>query len=139
MKRRIQTPAPRQGKNVKLAESHNKLPDFTHPVFCFKYLHKDYGLEQCSDQEKKSLIEQIIQISRCDWHKLQLSPRHGIGSEKIEISSLRNGVSIPYDLTEDVNFLIAFRFDGMKPIIGHRNKFIFHVFFIDRDFTLYRH
>ena len=41
--------------------------------------------------------------------------------------------------TEDVKFLLAFRFDQMKPFVGFRNRFIFHVLFIDRDFTLYKH
>lgn len=113
--------------------------NFTHPIFCFKYLHKDYSLEKCTSEEKRCLIEQLVLLSQSDWNTLQLSGRHGVGSEKIEINSLNNGIRIPYDLTQEVKHLLAFRFDGKKAIIGYRDRFIFHIFFIDRSFTLYKH
>lgn len=113
--------------------------DLSHPVFCFKYLHKDYSLDKCTAEEKRALIEQLVLLSQFEWKALQLSGRHGLGSEKIEINSLNNGIRIPYDLTQEVKHLLAFRFDGKKVIVGHRERFVFHVLFIDRNFTLYNH
>lgn len=118
----------------------NKLElNFSHPVFCFKYLHKDYNLDKCTSNEKRCFIEQLILLSQHDWNTLQLSNKHGIGSEKIDINALSNGIHIPYNLTQEVKHLLAFRFDGKKAFIGYREKFVFHIFFIDRAFNVYKH
>lgn len=123
--------------NAKNIEVNN----FQHPVFCFKYLHKDFNLENCNDKEATQLIKQIVNISQLKWQDLQLSSRHGLGTEKINISSLK--INLPAEITEDVinasNGLLAFRFDGKKPFVGIRNRFIFHVLAIDSKFTLYDH
>ena len=73
------------------------------------------------------------------WRVLQHSDRHGSGCEKIRLNSLKSELPVSISSMEDVNFLLAFRFDGLKPFVGHRNRFIFHVLYIDRDFTLYKH
>jgi hypothetical protein len=108
-----------------------------YPVFCFRHLHKDYHIDQCNEKEKKQFMDQIIQISSTSWEKIQLAPKHGIGSEKINIKAIKS--TIPTTFTIDVEHLLAFRFDGMKSFVGYRERFIFHIFFIDRDFTLYSH
>jgi len=64
------------------------------------------------------------------------SPRHGLGYEKIARTSIR--APIPTDITDDVTF-IAFRFYGKAPMVGYREGYIFHILWIDRDFTLYSH
>lgn len=133
----IKNRKPSQGSKVKVKQDVVEIKKIDYPVFCFRHLHKDYNLDHCTNDEKRSLIEQIAKISLLDWGTIQLSNRHGIGTEKISTSSIK--ANIPYELTEDVEYLLAFRFDGMKPFIGHRDKFIFHVLFIDRDFTLYKH
>lgn len=79
----------------------------------------------------------MVLISRLDWQDLQLAPKHGVGSEKIRRDSIK--AEIPYKLTDEVKELIVFRFDGKKPFVGYRNKFIFHILFIDRNFKLYDH
>jgi hypothetical protein len=94
-------------------------------------------LDKCTNEEKRKFIEQVVKISSMSWEQLQLAPRHGLGSEKIFPGSIKS--AIPGDLRDEVNMLLAFRFDGKKPFVGFRNGFIFHVFFIDRDFTLYNH
>jgi hypothetical protein len=110
---------------------------FEHPIFCFKHLHKDYHIDKCTDNEKKQLIDKIIKISSITWKELEYASRKGLGAEKIQITSIKP--SIPASFTDDVNHLLAFRFDGKKPFVGFRNKFVFHVFYIDRSFTLYNH
>lgn len=110
---------------------------FQHPIFCFKYVHSDYDLNYCSSLEKIALIEQIMRLSKMTWTDIQLAPKHGMGSEKINIASLT--ASLPTIVTDDVRHLLALRFSGKAPFIGWRNKFIFHVFYIDRNFSLYKH
>lgn len=134
----IKKSQPDKGKHIKVdAEKDKPYQNIHHPVFCFKHLHTKYNLSKCTDKEKKCLIEQIALISQKTWDELVLTQRHGIGCEKIEIKSLK--ANIPVSFTDDVKHLLAFRFDGKKPFVGFRNGFIFHVFFIDRDFTLYNH
>ena len=125
----------RQGKSFKIAPKTVEIVDYDYPIFCFKHLHKDYDLDQCTDSEKKSLMEKLVKLSQLSWIDIQNSPRHGLGTEKIAINAIKP--NCPEFITEDVSFLLALRFDGKKPILGHRNKFIFHVLFIDRDFAVY--
>lgn len=124
-----------KGKNIKIATV--QIPNYDYPIFCFKHLHKDHHLDHCTSDEKKSFIERLVLLSQMTWEQIKLAPRHGLGTEKIAVGSIKKGV--PSFITEDVTFLLALRFDGKKPFIGHRNQFIFHVIFIDRDFTCYNH
>ncbi len=133
----LKKPKPSQGSVLKIKQDVVEIDNLKHPVFCFKYLHKDFCLDQCTSNEKRALINQIVMISQMDWNDLQLSGRHGMGSEKIPVNALKS--NIPYTLTDDVKHLLAFRFDGLKSFVGHRNRFIFHVLFIDREYKLYNH
>jgi hypothetical protein len=108
-----------------------------HPVFCFKYLHKDFHVDKCNADEKICLLEQIIKLSNLSWQEIEYSGRHGLGTEKIDKNSIRK--DLPKDITEDVSYFLALRFGGKKAFVGFRNKFIFHILYIDRDFTLYKH
>jgi len=113
--------------------------NFDYPVFCFRHLHRDFHLDNCNAQEKKSLIEQLVRLSKHSWTELQLSSRHGIGSEKIPLSAIKASIPHGLTITEDVQTLLAFRFEGYKSFIGLRNKFIFHIIYIDNKFCLYSH
>ena len=117
-------------------------PDFLenkirHPVFCFRYLHKDYHIDKCETDEKISLLERIVKLSGLTWQEIEYSSRHTFGSEKIHRDAIKQ--DLPNEITDDVPFFLALRFCGKKPFVGFRNKFIFHVLYIDRDFTLYKH
>ncbi|MBI2919195.1 MAG: hypothetical protein HYY01_14565 [Chloroflexi bacterium] len=70
------------------------------------------------------------------WRDINLAPRHGLGTEKIERSALR--VPIPPDITDDVDFL-AMRFSGRKAMVGFREQNIFHIVILDHNFTAYDH
>lgn len=65
-----------------------------------------------------------------------MAPRHGLGTEKINQSSIK--ASKPASVTPDVSFY-ALRFQGKKAMVGYKSDFIFHVVYLDRDFTLYDH
>jgi len=109
---------------------------FNYPVFCFKHLQADYSLAQCDKDERAAFIEQLCMYSQMTWQQIILAPRHGLGSEKISLDSIR--APLPRSVTPDVT-LLALRFDGKKPFVGYRYHFIFHVLYIDRGFTLYPH
>ena len=126
-----------KGKLLKTTKEIITISAFEHPIFCFRYISGDYDLNKCNSNEKIALIEQIIRLSNMTWNEIQLSPRHGLGSEKIDIKGIKIG--LPSILTDDVKHLLALRFLGKAPFVGWRNKFVFHIFYIDRAFTLYNH
>lgn len=126
-----------RGHLLKPAKVFTTIDAFEHPIFCFKYLNCDYDLNRCTTPEKVALIEQIIRFSNMIWNEIQLAPRHGLGSEKIAVNCIRPG--LPAILTADVKHLLALRFLGKAPFVGWRNKFVFHVLYIDRAFELYKH
>ncbi len=110
---------------------------YNYPVFCLRYLHRDYNVELCSHDDRASLITKMAHLSRLTWEEIRLAPRHGMGSEKISRGFIRP--SIPNEITEDIDFFLALRYQGKKAMIGFRTQFIFHIVFIDRDFTVYNH
>lgn len=126
-----------QGKKIK-GHPTIEIQNFEHPIFCFRFIHKDYSLDQCDNDQKAAFVTQLSLLSQLSWQKLILTHRHGSGSEKINIDSLK--AKPPDFITEDVEHLIVFRYQGKKPFVGHRNRFIFHVIFIEREFgELYDH
>ncbi len=131
------TSVPKTGVKIKPLIEKIEIEDFKHPIFCFKYLQKDFNLENCNQDEKTALIEQIVRLSSMDWQDIQYTQRHGLGSEKISVSSIK--ASKPSIITEEVESLLALRFLGKAPFVGLRNRFIFHVIYIDRAYTLYPH
>ena len=130
-------PESNRGRILSAPESKYNAIDY--PIFCFKHIHRDYNLDRCNESEKKLLMEHLVKLSSRTWTQIQLAPRHGAGSEKISLSSIKAPLPQTFPLTDDVASLLAIRFDGMKAVIGFRNGFIFHIFYIDRDFSLYHH
>jgi len=108
-----------------------------HPIFCFKYLDRNYYyLGACTKEEKAAFADTLDRLSQLTWAEISKSHRHGLGYEKIARKSIR--ATIPTHVKEDVIF-IAFRFYGKAPMVGYREDVIFHLLWIDRDFTLYQH
>ncbi|CAI9007967.1 hypothetical protein [Pseudomonas sp. IT-P294] len=111
-------------------------PDLKPPVFSFEYLQQGYCVSDCSAEERGGVLGKIRVLSQLTWQQLRQAPRHGLGYEIIDRSSLKP--AIPLVVTEDVH-LIAFRAIGMAPMVGFRFGRIFHVLWVDRAFTLYDH
>ncbi len=133
-----QHPSITQGKRFAIKEEELvSMPGYDYPIFCFKHIHKDFSLENCNTEEKKSLIEKVASLSQMTWQNIMEAPRHGLGTEKIKITSLK--FKCPSFITEDVTYLLALRFQGKKPILGHRDRFIFHIIVIDTKFNAYNH
>ncbi len=139
MSKKIKGPSALNTANIKISIPKTVEIEFDHPVFCFSYLHKDFGLDACTNTEKRNFIEQIVMLSRLTWNQIQLAGRHQAGSEKIALDSIRTKLPPEFPLSEEVNTLLAFRFDGKKAFVGFRDKFIFHIFYIDRAFKAYNH
>lgn len=111
-------------------------PERRPPVFSLQYVQPSHCLSNCTKDEKSALIDKIHRLSGLTWAEIKQKDRHKLGFEKIARSSIKT--SIPSHLTPDVD-LIAFRFDGMKPMVGYRREATFFILWLDRDFSLYNH
>ena len=107
------------------------------PAFCFQYIRSTYCLTLCPQEEQAALAMTLYELSRLTWAQIHGAHRHEKGCEKIARTSI-HGDSIPGHITEDVN-LWAFRFCGLAAMVGFRSGRIFHIVWLDRDFTLYKH
>jgi hypothetical protein len=106
------------------------------PCFCFQYLHPKFTSKNCSDEQKSGLLLTFEKLSGLRWIEIEASPRHGLGTEKIVRTSIKP--DIPKIVPRDATF-IAIRFAGLAPIIGFREKNIYHIVFIDAHFNVYDH
>lgn len=106
------------------------------PSFSLKYLQKKYSLENCTQEEKLSFLNALIKRSGMKWCEIEQAPRHGLGKENISRDALR--VEPPSVVKPDT-VLWAFRFYNKAPFVGFREGEIFHILWIDREFTLYDH
>ncbi len=106
------------------------------PIFSLHYLQNSHCISRCSKAEKAAFADALHRRSQLSWGELKQAPRHGLGYEAISRDSIKT--PIPRAITEDVT-IIAFRSNGKAPMLGYRDKAIFHIVWIDRDFTVYDH
>lgn len=130
-----------QGQKIKINDrgdgsSDQIPPEKLPPIFSLRDLEKDYCVLKCQQQDKAAFADTLRKISSLTWAQLKSCSRHSFGYEKISRSSIR--VAVPERLSDDVNF-IAFRFSGMKAMIGYREREIFHILWLDRDYSVYHH
>ena len=118
-------------------EFQSVLPSHKHPVFCFRYTHKKFNVKSCDKIEKVRLLNKLDILSDMTWEQIKLSPRHGLGTEKINKDSLN--FKCPDFITDDVDFLLAFRFNAKMPFLVWKDKFLAHIIFIDPKGKVYDH
>lgn len=119
---------------VEEPEDYNKMV----PLFSLERLQNgDYCLSNLEKDDKAAFAESMFKRKSVTWNQIQQMDRHGLGYEKIAVSSLN--VVPPKFITEDQSNVIAFRFSGKKPMIGYRYKNVFYVLWFDHNFTVYDH
>jgi hypothetical protein len=106
------------------------------PLFSFHSLQKGYCISDCQQDEKAKFAETLRKLSQLTWLQLTNAPKYGLGHEKIFTEAIQD--SIPQNIPKS-DYFLAFRFDGMKPMIGYRENAIFHVLWLDPKFKLYNH
>ncbi|TAF08650.1 MAG: hypothetical protein EAZ77_06805 [Nostocales cyanobacterium] len=130
---------PPKNKDTKLGVPSDKLSipaEQQPPIFSLRYLDSEYCLTKCDKDDQAAFALKLLRLSKLTWSQIQSQDRHKLGYEKISRDAIK--APIPNFITEDVNF-IAFRFSGMKPMVGYRDGAIFYVIWLDRNFTLYDH
>jgi len=95
---------------------------------CFSKLDKNH---------KSSFAEAIYRRKDFTWKSIQQEPRHSLGCEKIERSSIK--VGIPQEIAEDTEYFLAFRYKAKHPMVGIRRQNIFYVLWFDHNFKVYQH
>lgn len=110
--------------------------DDEHPVFSLRHLQAGYDLRACTKDEKAALADTLYKLGQLTWAELRLAPRHGVGYEKIAREAIR--APLPTLIGEDT-VLLAFRFCALAPMVGFRRGAPFHILWLDRAFTLYKH
>ena len=118
----------------------NHTPDkpsqLTHPVFCFRHLQCGHDVEDCQPEDQQNLIKRLRMLSKMEWTQIEQAPRHGLGKENIAKTSINP--ALPTVITDDVK-LWALRFSGPKPMVGFRSGPVFHVVWLDHNFSVYPH
>jgi len=111
--------------------------DHLPPVFSLRHLQTPYCVTSCSQDHQAAFVVKLRKLSEMTWRDIKQAPRKGLGSEKIPRHQLR--VPVPATVTEDVEFFLAIRYNGNHPMVGYRSQQVFHVVWLDHNFTVYPH
>lgn len=133
---RIKKQKPKQGVVVKSIEptNYDQLP----PIFSLEKLQQGkYCLSQLDQEHKAMFSEAIFRRKSIPWNEIKRLNRHSLGTEKIPKTSIK--ASIPRFITEDLDDFLVFRYKGLNPMVGYRQRDVFFVLWFDHDFTLYDH
>lgn len=106
-----------------------------YPILCLHYLSQKYCITKCNRDEKAGFADAIRMLSQQKWS--QIITNRVLDFEKIrDRRDIREAV--PQGLTEDLP-IIGFLFHDRKRMVGCRSGPIFHIIWLDRDFSLYNH
>jgi len=135
-KNKIKTPAIKKGNRITIPENINY--DTKPPVFSLERVQSgNYCFSILNQEDKAQFAEAIFKRRSLTWSEIKNINRHGLGFEKISKTAIKT--SLPPFIKDDVEHFIAFRFNGMNPMVGYRVKDIFYVLWFDHNFTLYPH
>lgn len=137
-RRRLKPQSPHRGASFKAPASarQGRSSNSQSPIFCFKHVSRPYCLTDCDKTHRAALAITLYKLSQLTWSELTNAGRHQLGYEKISQSSIK--AKLPRSVAPDVT-LIAFRYHSMHPVVGYRSQRTFHILWLDRDFTLYKH
>lgn len=136
-KKRFKQPPKNKDSKIGVPDDKSSIPpEQQPPIFSLRYLEGEYCLTKCEKDDQAAFALKLHRLSKLTWSQIHSQGRHQLGYEKISRDAIK--APIPKFITEDVNF-IAFRFSGMKAMVGYRDGAIFYVIWLDRNFTLYDH
>jgi len=136
MLKHIKRPQSSEGGRIKARESSKGSTQPLHPKFSFEKMVSSHSVSECEREEKAALADTLYKLGQMTWAEIMRADRHKSGCEII--SSERIKAPGKHAITPDSNIL-AFRFSGMKPMIGYRLDETFYVVWLDRAFNVYEH
>ncbi|MAC47019.1 MAG: hypothetical protein CMI12_09210 [Oceanospirillum sp.] len=136
VRKRIKARQPKQGYSVKALDVPNY--DNSPPVFSLERVQQgNYCFSSLDQTHKAQFAEAIFRRRGITWREIKSVDRHSLGFEKIARSGIK--APIPAFITEDEESFLAFRYNGMSPMVGYRVRDVFYVLWFDHNFTLYKH
>ena len=112
--------------------------DLMPPLFSLERVQqKGYCLSDLCQTDKAAFAQAIFKRRQIPWSDIKKLNKHALGFEKIVKSAIKT--PIPPFITDEIEHFLAFRFQGLKPMVGYRQKNIFVVLWFDQNFTLYKH
>ncbi|VAW86689.1 hypothetical protein MNBD_GAMMA18-355 [hydrothermal vent metagenome] len=133
---RFKAKKPKQGALVKATQpiNYDSLP----PIFSLEKLQTGKYCLSNLDQENKAMFsDAMFKRKQLTWNEIKRLDRHGLGTEKIPKGRIKTG--IPTFITDDVSGFLVFRYHGLRPMVGYRQRNVFFVLWFDYDFSLYDH
>jgi len=134
-KKRLRTEIDK-GQRFSAKQTSQESAELQPPYFSLRYVQNSHCISNCQLKDKAAFADTIRKLSQLKWVEIKQINRHALGYEKIERKSIKTG--IPKHITDDVQF-IAFRYSGMKPMIGYRDGVVFHIVWFDDKFSIYSH
>lgn len=132
----IKKPKSKQGALVKSIDPPNY--DQKPPIFSLEKLQPgNHCFSQLDQINKAMFAEAIYRRKDMTWAQIKSADRHGLGTEKIPKDRIT--AATPRFITDDVDSYLVFRYHGMRPMVGYRQREVFYVLWFDSDFTLYDH
>lgn len=134
--KRFKSPSATKGSRIKASEQvdYNSMP----PLFSLEKVQSgSYCLSSLDQQNKAHFAEAIFKRKNLSWQELIQTNRHGLGIEKLPVSSVKEPV--PRFITDEVKHFEVFRYHDRKAMVGYRQKNVFYVLWFDHNFTLYNH
>lgn len=107
-----------------------------YPVFCLRHLQAGYDIDDLDKDDQHHFIKRLRHLSKMEWPAVISAPRHGVGKENISRRAIR--VAMP-KLIADGTVLWALRYAQRKAMVGWRDGDVFHVVWIDHNFSVYNH
>ena len=132
----VKQPSKNKSARLKDPPEPTKKSDKEHLTVSLRYLRPSHCISLCDAGEITSFVDKLRILTAKSWMELTMLPRHGLGYEKIARSALN--VAVPAHVTDDVS-IIAFRFAGLKPMVGYKDGETFHILWFDRAFDVYPH
>ncbi|MDF7658312.1 hypothetical protein PUG81_04970 [Erwiniaceae bacterium L1_54_6] len=136
VKNRIKKPQQEVSNTIAVPHEFKDPAEQRPPEFSLRYLQNGYCIDSCQQEDKAALADKMFRLSKLTWAQIKQQDRHGLGCEKLTRNTIK--AAIPAHVTEDAT-LLAFRFNGMAPMVGYRREATFFILWLDRSFTLYNH
>jgi len=131
-------PLSKRSKRFKVEEQREEKVncDSLNPIFSFFHMpyRGSFCLTGCSQSDKTSVADKLVELSQLTWNAIISSPRTGLGFEKIPQRQFK--VILPKIVTPEVTIKV-FRHSQGGRIAGFRENQIYHILAIGDD--LYDH
>lgn len=107
-------------------------------TFGFEHLHNFSWTETKDVRFFKDFLSHLQKFSTMTWQAIYGSPRHGLGTETLPVSSIRPQI---FGIPNEIQKLLVLRATGDNhPFLGYRDKDTFQVVFIEAEFgDVYKH